>query len=72
MGATPQSALAFAGIPLAEEQKMINDLALMKSVFFSGDPDADLDGNGVVNFADLAILKSLVFLPPGPSANGCN
>jgi hypothetical protein len=43
------------------------DLALLKSKFFTDDPDADLDGNGRVDFADLAILKSMFFNPPGPS-----
>jgi predicted extracellular nuclease len=44
------------------------DLAVMKSAFFSSDPDADLDGNGSVDFSDLAIMKSLFFDSPGPSA----
>jgi hypothetical protein len=43
------------------------DLGMMKSVFFTADPDADLDGNGSVSFADLGILKAFFFLPPGPS-----
>lgn len=43
------------------------DLAVLKSKFFTSDPDADLDGNGRVDFADLAILKSMFFGPPGPS-----
>jgi hypothetical protein len=36
-------------------------------VFFSADTDADLDGDGKVDFADLAIQKSMFFQPPGPS-----
>ena len=29
--------------------------------------DADLNGDGVVNFVDLSILKQRFFKPPGPS-----
>lgn len=49
------------------------DLGFMKSVFFSGDAHADLDGSGSVDFVDLGIMKSLFFLSPGPSgiANVC-
>jgi hypothetical protein len=43
------------------------DAGLMKSVFFSADPDADLDGNGSVNFVDLGTLKEFFFQAPGPS-----
>jgi formylglycine-generating enzyme required for sulfatase activity len=43
------------------------DLALMKSVFFSADPDADLNGDGTVNFLDLGIMTAGFFEPPGPS-----
>ena len=39
----------------------------MKSVFFSNDPDGDLNGDSRVDFADLAIIKSMFFGPPGPS-----
>jgi hypothetical protein len=39
----------------------------MKSLFFSNDPNADLDGNGSVNFTDLGMLKQAFFQPPGPS-----
>ncbi len=45
-----------------------SDLALMKSVFFSSDPAADLNASGDVSFDDLAILKQLFFAIPGPSA----
>ena len=31
------------------------------------DPDADLDGDGVVDEADLAIAQLFLFLAPGPS-----
>ena len=49
------------------------DLGLLKSVFFTADPDADFDGNGVVNFVDLGILKARFFASPGPSGivNAC-
>ncbi len=43
------------------------DLAYFKQKFFSTDPDADLNGDGGVNAADLAILKVFFFKPPGPS-----
>ena len=39
----------------------------MKSVFFTINTDADLNGGGAVNFADLGILKSFIFSPPDPS-----
>jgi hypothetical protein len=45
------------------------DLGILKSVFFTPDPDADLNGDGVVNFVDLGIHKSGFFSPPGPSAD---
>lgn len=44
------------------------DLGLMKSVFFTDDPDADLNGDGAVNFADLGLLKAMFYTAPGPSA----
>jgi hypothetical protein len=37
-------------------------------VFFTSDPDADLNGDLKVDFADLAIQKQMFFGPPGPSA----
>jgi len=47
---------------------------MMKSVFFTNDADADLNGDGAVNFGDLALLKTAFFLPPGPSGvpNDCD
>jgi len=41
------------------------DLAHIKKVFFSADPDADLNRDGVVNAKDLEILKTMFFEPPG-------
>ena len=43
------------------------DLAYFKTRFFSTDSDADLNGDGIVNAGDLAILKQFFFRPPGPS-----
>jgi hypothetical protein len=43
------------------------DLGILKSVFFTSDPDADFNGDGRVNFTDLGTMKSFFFLPPGPS-----
>jgi len=43
----------------------------MKSAFFGNDPLVDLNGDNVVNFADLAILKKSFFKPPGPSGLPC-
>jgi len=42
----------------------------MRSLFFSSDPDADLNGDGSVNFGDLGIMKNQFFQTPGPSALG--
>ncbi|MEL7451221.1 MAG: trypsin-like serine protease [Pseudomonadota bacterium] len=55
-------------------QVSFEDLGYMKLAFFSPDPLADMDGDGVVNFSDLGQLKSQFFLPPGPSgtANICD
>lgn len=47
----------------------VADLAIMKSAFFSADPNADLNDDGVVSFEDLAIMKSFFFGPPGPSGS---
>ena len=37
------------------------DLGIMKSVFFTTDPNADLDGDGSVNFPDLGLMKLQFF-----------
>lgn len=42
---------------------------LVKSEFFTTDPDADLNGDGVVNFVDLGTMKSSFFGQPGPSGS---
>ena len=44
------------------------DLGTLRSVFFSDNALADLNGDGVVNVSDLGILRTLFFAPPGPSA----
>ena len=46
----------------------------MKSRFFTTDEDADLNGDGSVNFADLSMMKESFFQPPGPSGlpNACD
>ncbi len=46
------------------------DLDIFRSVFFTSNTDADLDGNDNVDFADLAIVRGSFFMPPGPSASG--
>ncbi len=43
------------------------DLGMLRSEFYSSNPDADLNGDGRVNFTDLGILKSMFFGLPGPS-----
>jgi hypothetical protein len=50
------------------------DVGLMRDVFLTDDDDADLDGNGTVNFLDLAILRQSLGQPPGPSGvpNDCD
>jgi glucose/arabinose dehydrogenase len=42
------------------------DLARIKKAFFTADPDADLNGDGVVNFDDLKLAQAAD--GPGPSA----
>jgi len=42
------------------------DLGILKSRFFTADPDADLDGDGSVDFLDLGRLKEMFLSPPGP------
>jgi len=41
-----------------------SDLSLFKQRFTTSDPDANLDGIGIINFSDLAIFKSLFGKPP--------
>lgn len=50
------------------------DLNAMRAVFFTSDPDANLDGVGTVNFGDLNLLRGLFFRAPGPSGvpNDCD
>jgi len=43
------------------------DVALMRDVFLSADPDADLDGDNFVGFLDLNIMKTSFLGTPGPS-----
>jgi len=49
------------------------DLGILRSVFFTGNADADFDNSGTVNVADLGIMRSVFFEPPGPSGlpNSC-
>ncbi|MGV6858941.1 MAG: PKD domain-containing protein [bacterium] len=42
-----------------------DDKALLQSVFFSNDETADFDGDGLVNFSDLARMKLYWELAPG-------
>lgn len=39
----------------------------MKAAFFGTDPDADLNGDGRVNFVDPGLLKKGFLAPQGPS-----
>ena len=48
----------FVGLP---------DFDYFKSKYGTADPDADLNGDGVVNLADFAIMRPLFSKPPGPS-----
>lgn len=53
----------------------LTDMGILKNGFFPvNDPDADFNGDGLVNFGDLAILVSFEDLPPGPSGvpNDCS
>lgn len=43
------------------------DLGILKSRFFTADPDADFNGDGFVNPVDLGIMKARFFTAPGPS-----
>lgn len=50
------------------------DLAVFKSVFLTADPDADLDGSGLVDFQDFILMRPQFYRAPGPSgvANLCD
>lgn len=56
------------------------DLAALELAFFSRppdahwNPDADFNGSGSVNFAELAVMRQRFLKPPGPSglANACD
>ncbi len=43
------------------------DLGILRTVFFTADPDADFNGDGVVNVTDLGIMRAGFFAAPGPS-----
>ena len=43
------------------------DLALMESVFYTDDQDADAQGDGFINARDLGRMRLRFFSPPGPS-----
>ncbi|MEO1574776.1 MAG: dockerin type I repeat-containing protein, partial [Pseudomonadota bacterium] len=52
----------------------VQDLGLLRSVFFSADAEADFNGDGVVNVIDLGLLRTFFFNAPGPSGlpNACS
>ena len=52
----------------------VQDLGLLRTVFFdTGDSlDADFNGDGVVNVADLGIMRAAFFGAPGPSGTTPN
>ncbi|MFK8015079.1 MAG: hypothetical protein AB8G17_06530 [Gammaproteobacteria bacterium] len=43
------------------------DLGFFRSLFFTTNLLADLNGDGIVNIIDLGIFRTLFFAPPGPS-----
>ena len=45
-----------------------SNLAALESLSIGGDPDADLNGDGIVDAEDLDILASFLFSVPVPSA----
>ncbi|MFK7886804.1 MAG: choice-of-anchor X domain-containing protein [Gammaproteobacteria bacterium] len=45
----------------------IVDLGVMRSRFFTTDPDTDLNGDGVTNVLDLGLLRQSFFGTPGPA-----
>ena len=44
-----------------------DDLAAIRTLFFTANEDADFNGDGIVNFADLSIMSATFFSAPGPS-----
>lgn len=51
-----------------DQMTTMQDLDLLKSFFYTAEPDADFDRNGRVNFSDLATFKSYFGQPPGLSS----
>lgn len=45
----------------------VEDLGILRSVFFTPDPNADFNGDGIVNVVDLGVLRAQFFRAPGPS-----
>lgn len=43
------------------------DLVYLRSMLQTADPDADLNGDGIVNFGDFQIMRPYFGGPPGPS-----
>ena len=48
-----------------------DDLVEMKSVFLTADPEADLDGNGIVDFLDVGHMATYFDGVPGPTCAEC-
>jgi probable HAF family extracellular repeat protein len=46
----------------------LDDFLLLRAVLFTDDPDADFDGSGLVDLADVAIMRTMFRRPPGPSS----
>ena len=73
-----QDPVAWATDVCRRNARMGLNLQAMRSAFFTNpaspawNPDADFDGNNLVNFLDLQVMREQFFLPPGPSASGCN
>lgn len=51
-----------------DNQINFTDLTIMRTHFFTTNPDTDLDGDGVTNFRDLNVLIAQFFGRPGPTA----
>jgi len=47
------------------------DLGIFKNGFFGTNPVLDLNSDGVVNFIDLALFRTLFFTSPGPGLGFC-